>query len=296
MANISLGDRSLIVDVLQGSDEWLAARRGKVTGSRMKDVIDFKIKKPTKNDPEPQPTEGAKRIMYRREIVTERLIGDLGKKDIFITDAMKWGTMNESIARTNYQLRTGKKVEQIGMMRHPKLEVGYSPDGLVGDEGMIEIKCLEPWNHLYEIVRKNQMPETYKAQVQMGLWITNRLWCDFIGYDSREPAGLDLFAVRIERDQDYINYLEAETIKFLSEVEHDVNFYLGYLPFCVRICHACGVVFNDKLAFCHECKSSSTEIKEVLQEAENKLLNTLVAQLKVTKISAGEAGKEISRA
>lgn len=268
--SVPIGDASLIIDVEQGSDEWLRRRNGFVTGSRMKDVIAWKVAKPTKANPEPTPQERSERIMYRMEIVSERLIGELGTKDVYVTDAMKWGRMNEDIARTNYSLYTGKKVQQVGMIQHPTLKCLYSPDGLVGDDGMIEIKCLEPHNHLYKIAKVNDMPDDYKPQVQMGMWLFDRQWCDFIGYDSRMPNGLDLVAVRIERDDDYIAYLESEAAQFLEEVERDLRYYLQYLPLCERICRNCGTYFTSKVPVCPECRANTSVVEK---ELEKPLLN-----------------------
>lgn len=280
-----LGHPSLIHEVDQGSDEWLRLRMGKVTGSRMKDVIAWTYPKPTKVNPEPDPKEAAARIMYRKEMVSERLVGELGKKEVFVSAAMKWGSMNEDVARQNYELRNRTRVRQVGIIDHPTLKVGYSPDGLVGDEGMIEIKCLEPYNHLYEVIKPAAtsedltMPEQFKPQVQMGLWITDRQWCDFIGYDSRMPLGLDLFVVRIERDNDYINYLADQTAQFLKEVDHEVNFFLKYLPVCRRICRACGAVFIDKVAICPECMQNNSKVDEILEKSEFELLRESVAAM-----------------
>lgn len=266
--SLPIADPSLISDVEQGTDEWLAERRGKVTGSEVKNVIAWKYPKPTKKNPEPEPEEKAERITYRMNMVSEMLIGELGKKEMFITDAMKWGTANEGIARMAYQLQNKVKVVQRGLINHPTIKAAHSPDGLVGDDGMIEIKCLEPWNHLYKIVKQNEMPDVYMPQVQMGMWLWDRQWCDFIGYDSRQAPGLDMFSVRIERDQDYINMLEAECIQFLAEVKRDFNHYLRYLPTCERICRNCGSYFIEKLSICKECKTNNSEVVKVLEPAE----------------------------
>lgn len=247
------------LNVKQRTDEWYQARLGLVTGSRMKDVIAF-----GKRDGKPLKA----RSDYLREVVAERLVGEIGKREVYVTPEMLWGQMNEGIARSTYQLQTGNKVGQEGFIRHDTLMCGVSTDGLVNNEGNLEIKCLTTRNHLYEIIKYGTMPEEYKPQVQMQLWITEREWCDFVGYDSRVPSGLDLLVVRVYRDEDYINYLEEETKNFLEEADHDVRHFLRYLPVADRVCHNCGSVFTDKLALCPDCHSNRTEIKNVLQPPE----------------------------
>lgn len=250
----------------QRSPAWFAARLGRVTGSRFKDVMAI-----SKKTGEPLKA----REDYRKELVTERILGDAGKKEVFMTDAMRWGQLNESLARTQYSLMTGNKVTEEGFIQHDDLMVGVSTDGLVtsgSQEGNLEIKCLEPHNHLYNIAMNNAMPDDYRDQVQGQMWITGRPWCDFVGYDSRMPDGLDLFVTRILRDEDYIMQLEAEIMGFLAEVERDFRHFLRYLPTAERVCRACGTMFIDKINLCPECMSNQCAIKKILQPAELRLL------------------------
>lgn len=241
----------------QRSPEWYAARLGRATASRFKDIIAIGAKgqylKPHYD--------------YIQELVSERLIGEAGQKEMFINDAMKWGMMNEDLARTTYQLKTGNKVSGEGFIQHDTLMSGASTDGLVNDEGNLEIKCLTPINHLYEIIKHNTMPDVYKAQVQGQLWITGRAWCDFVGYDSRLPVGIDLFTVRVERDDDYINWLEEEVTNFLLEVDKDFSYFLQFLPVTKRTCHNCGVIFIDKVALCTACGTNGATVNKVLEPA-----------------------------
>lgn len=257
----------LFVTASQRTDEWYAARLGRVTGSRMKDVIAWSSRR-SKDGTYP---ELKARADYRKELVTERLIGDLGRKEVYVTPEMQWGQMNEDLARTTYQLRTGNKVSQEGFCQHEELMAGVSTDGFVNQEGNLEIKCLAPYNHLYEIVKEGKLPEVFKPQVSMQLWITERAWCDFIGYDSRMPVGIDLFYVRVKRDEEYIAYLEAQTRQFLSEVDRDVEFFMRYLPTAERTCRACGLVFTSKIAICPGCHSSSTQTDKVIEKPEREL-------------------------
>lgn len=254
----------------QRTDEWYVGRLGKATGSRFKDVVAI----------------GAKgqylkaRDDYKRELVAERIVGILGRKDVFVTQAMQWGQMNEDLARTSYMLRTGNKVTEAGFAvlkdeKGRELPIGVSSDGLIGEDGNLEIKSLEPHNHLYNVIkafeRTQDMPADYKAQVQGQMLVQNRSWTDFVGHDSRMPAGLDLLAVRVERDDDYCEWLLNELMLFNAEVERDFNSFLKYLPVCERTCRLCGLVFTDKLALCPADGSGNTIVNKMLQPAELQL-------------------------
>lgn len=243
----------------QRTDEWYAARLGRVTGSRFKDVLAI-----SKRDGSPLQA----RTDYKKELVTERLVGAVGKKDVYVTPEMLWGQQNEDLARTQYQLRTGNTVSGEGFIQHDDLMVGVSTDGLVNDTGNLEIKCLATRNHLYNIAMNGDMPDDYKAQVQGQMWITGRDWCDFVGYDSRVPDGLDLFVTRILRDDDYIALLEAEITGFLAEIDRDMKYFMRYLPVARRVCRNCGVIFTDQLPVCPSCQSNFSVIEEVLKPAE----------------------------
>jgi len=269
------------VETKQRSDEWFKLRLGKVTGSRIKDVVGMTASGQYLK----------KREDYKRELVSERIVGILGRKDVYVTPAMQWGTMNEDAARTTYMLRTRNKVTEEGFCIWQReddngnmkdLAVGVSTDGLVNDDGNLEVKCLESHNHLYKIIRENMqfdaedqlvrtLPEEFKAQVQGQLMVTGRQYCDFVGYDSRVPVGLDLFALRVERDEDYIMFLEYEILQFLAEVERDFKYFLQYLPIAERVCLECGVVFVDQVSACGDCMSGNTQMTEVLQAPKYKL-------------------------
>ena len=190
----------------QQSAEWLAERCGKITASRFKDVMArLKNGKPA-----------APREKYLMEIVIERITGK--PTTHYTNDAMLWGQEQEEFSRMAYEAKTGAIVEQCGFLPHPKIDnVGGSPDGLVGDDGGWESKS--PYNsavHLGTIL--NGMPEEHTAQVQGLMWITGRAWWDFVSYDPRLPAGLDLYVHRVERDEAYIAELEKEVVAFESEV------------------------------------------------------------------------------
>ena len=175
--------------------------------------------------------ESEERIKYRKRLVTERLIGMPVDENRFITPAMKWGMLQEQDAINEYVLRTKNIVGEAPFLRHPELRCGASPDGLVVDRetgllGVLEVKCLNPDNHLYEIIKRGEIPDKYIVQIHMEMWISGRDFCDFIGYDPRVPAGLQLFVKRYERDDDYIeNVLEPSVRRFLEECDRDERYF-----------------------------------------------------------------------
>lgn len=195
----------------QRTDEWLAMRAGKVTASRVFAILDKTAKG--------LPT--AARASYIKEIVVERLTGQ--RKDIFVNKAMQRGVDLEPIARSEYEMSSGVLVMETGFILHPIIEnVGASPDGLVGDDGLIEIKCPETWNHL-EVMQTGEIPPQYIAQMQLQMECTGRGWCDFISYDDRLPPHLAYFQKRVEYDAAYCADMIGQIIEFLCEVDHFIN-------------------------------------------------------------------------
>jgi putative phage-type endonuclease len=188
----------------QRTEEWFSARLGKVTASRVADVL-AKIKS----------GESASRKNYKMELVVQRLTGK--PQESFINAAMEWGTEQEPFARMAYEAHTGTFVKEEGFVDHPTIEgFGCSPDGLVG-EGLIEIKAPNTANHI-ETVLENKAPSKYIPQMQCQMAVTGAKWCDFVSFDPRVPEDLQLFVVRVERDQEYIDSMEVEVKQFLSEV------------------------------------------------------------------------------
>jgi putative phage-type endonuclease len=188
----------------QRTEEWFSARLGKVTASRVADVL-AKIKS----------GESASRKNYKMELVVQRLTGKAGES--FTNAAMEWGTEQEPFARMAYEAHTGTFVKEEGFVDHPTIEgFGCSPDGIVGD-GLIEIKCPNTANHI-ETVLENKAPSKYIPQMQCQMACTGAKWCDFVSFDPRVPEDLQLFVVRVERDQEYIDSMEVEVKQFLSEV------------------------------------------------------------------------------
>jgi putative phage-type endonuclease len=189
----------------QGSNEWHLLRLGKVTASRIADVLS-----------KGKSGESASRRNYRTELVVQRLTGLPGES--FSNAAMEWGTNTEPKARTAYEVEKQQFVEQVAFIDHPSIEwFGCSPDGLVAD-GLIEIKCPNSTTHV-DYLADNKPPAKYIPQMQCQMAVTGRQWCDFVSFDPRLPDDLQLFVVRLERDQEYIEAMEAEVKKFLSEVD-----------------------------------------------------------------------------
>ena len=200
-----------IVPVPQGSPEWLEARAGKVTASRIADVL-AKVKT----------GEAAGRRDYRAQMVAEIRTGR-PQESGFMNDAMRWGTEQEPYARAAYECQAGVLVDQVGMVLHPSIERGAaSPDGLVDPDGLVEIKCPNTATHL-DYLLDGTVPAKYQPQMLWQMACTGRDWCDFVSFDPRLPEDLQLFVVRFQRDQARIDAMEAEVRAFLAEVEETVS-------------------------------------------------------------------------
>ena len=194
----------------QRSDDWYAARCGKATASRFRDVMAR-----LKND-----NPAADRQKYLTELVVERLTGQ--PVPAYENAAMRWGTEQEAAARAAYEQRTGVAVEETGFVAHDTLYAGCSPDGLVDWDGLIEIKC--PYNSATHIeTLLNGMPAEHTAQVQGQMWITGRQWCDFVSFDPRMPEPLQLYVQRIHADPKAIADLAFGISAFLKEVGAQVK-------------------------------------------------------------------------
>jgi putative phage-type endonuclease len=193
----------------QRTDDWFAARLGKVTASRVADVI-----AKTKTG------YGASRANYMADLVVERLTGQ--KASSFSNAAMEWGTEQEPNAKAAYAAKTGILVEDVGFIDHPTVAMsGASPDGFA-EEGLIEVKCPNTATHL-EYVLAELPPLKYFTQMQWQMACTGRPWCDFASFDPRLPERLQLLVVRVPRDDDYIKMLEQEVTIFLQELDDKLN-------------------------------------------------------------------------
>ena len=193
-------------EVEQRSPEWFASRLGKVTASRVADVI-----AKTKSG------YSASRDNYMAQLICERLTGQQGES--FTNAAMTWGTETEPLARSAFEAYADVMVEEVGFVPHPTIEMsGASPDGLVGAEGMLEIKCPNTATHIDTLLTQT-VPSKYITQMQWQMACCERQWCEFVSFDPRLPQDLQLFVKRVEFNQTYVAMLEEEVINFLEELE-----------------------------------------------------------------------------
>ena len=192
-----------ILNIEQGTPEWLAARAGMVTASRIVDVM----AKP----------ETAARTNYMAQIVAE-ILTNQPQGGTFTNAAMEFGTEQEPFARSAYEVTRGVLVDQVGFVYHPTIDrAGASPDGLVG-EGLVEIKCPQMATHLqYQIEQK--IPPKYQKQMLWQMACTEKNWCDFISFRPELPEKLQLLVIRFNRDDKEIKKIETEVIKFLNEAD-----------------------------------------------------------------------------
>lgn len=200
--------RFLISEHEQGTDGWRQDRAGKATASMAK-CIDAKARDGK--------GEGATRRDYRVQLVTERLVG-APADDTYVSKEMAWGTEQEPYARMAYEAATGEDVRRVGFCYLPELAAGGSPDSLIGDEGLLEIKCPKTATHI-EYLQANRLPPEYAAQVTHNLWITGLKWVDFVSFDPRLPEYLQLHVVRAYRNEFDLEAYEAELRRFLGEVD-----------------------------------------------------------------------------
>lgn len=194
-----------MTEIVQGSPEWKALRCGKVTASRVADVV-----AKTKTG------YSASRANYLAQLIAERLTGSPAES--YTNAAMQHGVDTEPEARAAYEFYQGVTVEQVAFVPHPKIDqAGASPDGLVGADGLVEIKCPNTATHL-ETLLGQAVPAKYADQMQFQMACTGRKWCDFVSYDPRMPEHMRMFVRRVARDDKRINDLETEIAGFLLEM------------------------------------------------------------------------------
>ena len=194
----------------QRSTEWFNARLGKVTASRVADVI-----AKTKTG------YSTSRENYMAQLVCERMTGTQGES--YSNAAMQWGTDQEPLARAAYEAIKDVLVDEVGFIVHPTINAaGASPDGLVGDDGLIEIKCPNTATHI-DTLLSDKVPSKYNTQMQWQMVCTGRKWCDFVSFDPRMPEGLQIFIQRVDFDEQYVKMLEAEITEFLGELETKIE-------------------------------------------------------------------------
>lgn len=194
----------IIKDIKQGTDEWKQLRLGKVTASRLSDVIsNGRGSAPSKT-----------RASYMLQLAAETLTGE--PEDSFNNKYMDWGNECEPQARSMYEFDSGNDVEEVAFVIASD-SFGVSPDGLVGEDGLLEIKCPKTTTQIDRYL-KGKFPTEYKAQVQGQLLATKRKWCDFVSFDPRISGAAQYFCIRVERDEEYIAELERGIEKFTTEL------------------------------------------------------------------------------
>lgn len=197
-------------DMEQRSAEWFAIRCGKATASRIADVV-----------ARTRSGYSASRANYEAELIAERLTGQTASG--YTNAAMQWGIDTEPEARAAYEFRHDCEVEEVGFLIHPRIsESGASPDGLVSDDGMVEIKCPNTATHI-DALLGGPIPAKYLTQMQWQMACAERQWCDFVSYDPRLPEAMRLHVERVNRDDEEIRRLEAEVKMFLEDVAAKVE-------------------------------------------------------------------------
>lgn len=192
----------------QRSEAWFQIRAGKVTASRIADLMAI-----TKSG------YSTSRANYRAQLVVERLTGTV--EPSFCSPAMQHGIDTEAEAREAYRQHMLCTVEEIGFVEHPSLFAGASPDGLIADDGLVEIKCPITATHIDTLLSAS-VPDKYAKQMQFQMACTGRAWCDFVSYDNRLPESMRLFVQRVTRDDGAIAKIEAEVASFLDEIDEMV--------------------------------------------------------------------------
>jgi len=195
----------------QGSEEWKQARCGRVTASRVHDIVAV-----TRSGGF---TSGRKN--YLADLVIERLTGQPAPS--YQSAAMAYGIETEPEARFAYALKAGVEIDEVGFLKHPVIAMaGASPDGLVGGDGMVEIKCPNSATHI-ETLLHDKIDLEYASQMQFQMACSGREWCDFVSFDKRLPEPMQLYVRRIPRDDKLIARLELEVAQFLIDLDATVD-------------------------------------------------------------------------
>lgn len=193
-------------NLIQGSQEWRAARLGRVTASRVADAV-----------ARTKTSWGASRANYMAELIAERLTGEPAAT--YQNAAMAWGTEHEAEAIAAYSFRHDAEVEAVGFIPHPSISMtGASPDGLVGADGLVEVKCPQTATHI-DTLLGDPIDRKYLLQMHWQMACTGRAWCDFLSFDPRLPESMRLFVQRVPRDQTMIVSLERDIAEFLDELD-----------------------------------------------------------------------------
>ena len=195
-------------EIIQGSPEWFAARCGKVTASRIADL-----------SAQTKTGWGAGRANYMAQLIADRLTGNVAES--FSNAAMQWGTDTEPLARSAYAFFKDATIQEVGFVDHPTIPMsGASPDGLVGENGLVEIKCPNTSTHI-ETLLNSKIPAKYIKQMQWQMACTGREWCDFVSFDPRMPEHLCIFVDRVHAEG--ISELETQVKDFIAEMEEKIT-------------------------------------------------------------------------
>ena len=199
----------IIRNIEQGSKEWLNLRLGKITASRVSDIMTSgRGGKPSKTSES-----------YMLELIAETLTGS--QADFYVNNAIAWGNECEPQARAMYELENDVDVEEVAFIERDKF-VGVSPDGLVGSDGLLEIKCPTSKKQI-ERALSDCYHEEYKAQIQMQLWISGRKWCDFVSFDPRVNGKASYLQERVYRDDEYIEDMRNRIDKFVEAMQEKIK-------------------------------------------------------------------------
>lgn len=198
-------------DGQQRTEAWYAARAGKVTASPI-----LKVYKRIRGG-----GYSKERETYKYQLIAERLVGTTISQQR--NAAMQRGIEKEAEARDRYQRITNLPVTEAPFVPHPHIgDAGASPDGYVGDEGLVEIKCPTSQTAV-EVLLTEEVDDQYLAQIQWQLACTGRAWCDYVVFDDRLPPSMQMFVKRIERNDELIRSVEKEVREFIAEISADIE-------------------------------------------------------------------------
>jgi putative phage-type endonuclease len=205
------------VSEIQGSDAWRQSRCGWLGASCIADAVAR-----TKTG------WGASRSNLMARLIVERITNTT--VETYKSAEMQWGIDTEPEARSAYEFYTDTDVEQVGFIRHPEITwTGASPDGYVGKDGLLEIKCPNSATHI-DTILDSIIPDKYVKQMQWQMRCTDRAWADFASYDPRMPANMRLYVQRVQRDEHMIKSLEADVRVFLAELETKLSALIAKFP------------------------------------------------------------------
>jgi len=195
------------INLEQGSLEWKKAKLGYVSASSIADVM--------------AKGKGISRHKYMVKLVAERLTGEVTES--YTNDAMQHGIDTEELAKIAFQNATQTLTEKTGFWKHPEIEwLGVSPDALIGDDTVVEVKCPNTTTHI-DYIFEDRCPVEYYKQIQCQLWVTGRAKAYFVSFDNRLPEKNQLFIKEVSRDEELIKEMETEVLLFLKESQSMID-------------------------------------------------------------------------